>query len=311
MGDVKERRRYHIVLGAILFSIVVWISVNMRNEFTAEMQMPVVIENLRAGSALRYPIPKQMTVRFRGSGWLIAGLSLFPDIRYYIDASHLTLRKFTITGRDLMEHVKLPLSVQLVDVKPETLLLALDEYTEKKVPIILRAGLAFHENYGQIGPVHLAPESVLIAGSRNQLESIDAWPTVYRKYNDLRSSLREDIDLEESGIYSVEALEHAAHLSVDVQQFAEKIIPNLPITAVDVPANREVIFLPPKLDLTVRGGVDQLGGLGSGEFTATVRFDQLSEDSSATVEPLVGAPGDVRVIGRRPERVQFIIRKRL
>lgn len=308
---MNEQRRYHIVLGAVAFATVAWISVNMRNEFMAEMQMPVVIENLRPGSALRYAIPKHMTVRFRGSGWLIAGLSLFPDVRYYIDASRLSTQKFTITGRDLMEHVKLPVSVELVDVKPETLLLALDEYAEKKVPVALRAGLGFQENYGQIGPIRLVPESVVVAGSRNQLEAITAWPTIYRKYSNLRVSLREDVALEESGVHSVEVLERTVSLAVDVQQFAEKIIPNLPITAVDVPPNREVIFLPPNVDLTVRGGVDQIAELGAGDFTATVRFDQLSEDSSATVEPFVEVPGDVRVIARRPARVQFIIRRRL
>jgi hypothetical protein len=49
---------------------VAWISVNMRNEFTAEMQMPVVIEN----SARQRPhmIPKHMTVRFGSGGSLPA-----------------------------------------------------------------------------------------------------------------------------------------------------------------------------------------------------------------------------------------------
>jgi hypothetical protein len=121
--------------------------------------------------------------------------------------------------------------------------LALDEYTEKKVPARC-AGLGFQENYGQIGPVRLVPDSVVLAGSRNQLESITAWPTIYRKYSGLRAPVREDITLEESGVHSVEVLERTVHLAVDVQQFAEKIIPNLPITAVDVPPSREVIFSP-------------------------------------------------------------------
>jgi len=82
-----KNKRYHIVIGSILFAVLTWFSVNMRNEYTVVRRMPVVLENMREGKALKYPVPRFVTVRFRGSGWLIGGLYLFPNVSYFIDVS--------------------------------------------------------------------------------------------------------------------------------------------------------------------------------------------------------------------------------
>src|SRR5205809_355001 len=81
---------------------------------------------------LKYPVPKSITAHFRGTGWALAALYLSPDVTYYIDGSSLGPENFTVTGRELLEHIKLPVSLQVVEVKPETLLLALDDYIEKR-----------------------------------------------------------------------------------------------------------------------------------------------------------------------------------
>src|ERR1051326_6099595 len=113
-----ENKRYHIVIASIVFAVATWFSVNLRSEFT------VVLANVKAGKALKYPVPKNITVHFRGIGWALAALLLSPDVTYYIDGSTLGPDNFTVTGRDLLEHIKLPVSLQVVEVKPETLLLA-------------------------------------------------------------------------------------------------------------------------------------------------------------------------------------------
>ena len=109
-------KRYHIVLASIGFAVLTWISVNMRHDYVVVRHLPIVIENLKAGKALKHPLPRSVSVRFSGSGWLLAGLYLTPGLTYFIDASSLTSEPFTITSKDLLEHVKLPFAVQAVDM---------------------------------------------------------------------------------------------------------------------------------------------------------------------------------------------------
>jgi hypothetical protein len=100
-------------------------------------------------------------------------------------------------------------------------------------------------------------------------------------------------------------------VSVGVEPFAEKVFAGIPVTVNGVPAGREVIFIPPRLDVVVRGGIEQLAAIRDDRFTAKVDYAELDRDSTGFVVPALEAPEGVRVIERRPQRFQFIIRKRL
>jgi len=306
-----EDKRYHIVIASVVFAILTWLSVNMRYDYTVVQHIPVVLENLKEGKALKFPVPKYVTVRFRGSGWLIAGVYLTPGLKYFIDLASIGPDNFVITGRDLPEHVKLPFAVQMVDVKPETLLLSLDDYFEKKVPIIPRVVLDFHEGYGQVGPIRIIPESTVVGGAKEHIDHISSWHTAYRKFSDLRSSVEIDIPLEESVNFSLTTFHSIAHLEVSVQPFAEKIFSGIPVTASTPPLNREVIFIPPRIDIVVRGGIDQLARLSNADFDATVNYETLQQNDVEFVTPTVTAPSEVKIVSRKPDQFKFIIRKRL
>jgi YbbR domain-containing protein len=306
-----ENKRYHIVIASIVFAVATWFSVNLRSEFTVVQRIPVVLANVKAGKALKYPVPKNITVHFRGTGWALAALLLSPDVTYYIDGSTLGPDNFTVTGRDLLEHIKLPVSLQVVEVKPETLLLALDEYIEKRVPVLPNISTDYREGYGQVGSIRVLPESVRIGGTRKIIESVTEWPTAYRKLENLRSSVDIELPLEDPPNYSIELFRMDVRLRINVQPFAEKTLAGIRVTASGVPPGKEVIFIPSRIDLIVRGGIEQLARVSGSDFQATIEFRSLVEDSAGTVVPGITAPPDVKVISRKPDRFQFIIRKRL
>lgn len=306
-----EERRYHIVIASIVFAILMWFSINMGYEYTVTKQIPIAIENIADGKALKYPLPKRITVRFKGHGWQLAALYLSPALRYQIDLSTMGPEGFILTSGDLNEHVTLPVAIQTLDVKPDTLILALDDYTEKHIPIIANHVTTFREGFGQVGPSRLTPDSAIIGGAGHLVRSLTEWRTEYRKFEGARQPIDVDIPLEESGNYALDVFPAAVRLQIDIQPFAEKTFPGVALTARAVPSNREVIFIPPKMDIIVRGGIDQLAHLRLNEFQATVDYEKLLEDTTGIVIPRLTAPKEIRIIRRTPERFQFIIRKKL
>jgi hypothetical protein len=306
-----EKRAYYSIIGAVIFAGLVWFSVNMRDEYTVVRLMPVVLENLKDGKALKYPIPRTVSVRFHGNGWSLAGLFLSPDVKYYIDLSSVGTDDFIITARDLLEHIKLPVALQPLDVKPDSIVLALDDYREVRVAVVPRVVLNFHDGYGQVGPLRIAPESIVIGGSRRLVQQTGDWPTLYRKYDDLRSPIDENLPLEQQPYYSLDVPSNPIRVQVNVQPFAEKTMAGIPLTATGTPANREVIFIPPKIDIIVRGGIDRLAKLTQDDFQANVAYRTLIQDSVETIVPELVTPSELKVIVRTPEQFQFIIRKKL
>jgi YbbR domain-containing protein len=306
-----DQKRYHIVIASIIFAVVMWLAVNMGYEYTVVKHIPVVIENMKEGKALKYPIPKKVTVRFKGYGWQLAALGLMPEVKYGIDVSMLNSAGFAITSSDLVEHVKLPVAIQPLDVKPETLFLALDDYKEKRVPIISHVVLTCREGFGQVGQIRLVPESVLVGGAQNIIGAISQWRTIHHKFDNQRTSIDEELPLEDPPSYDLDVFPSSVRLRVDVQPFAEKTFTGIALIAKATPLNREVIFIPPKMDVIVRGGIDQLAKLSPMDFQITVMYTQLLQDSSGLVTPKLASPEGITVIRRIPERFQFIIRKKL
>jgi YbbR domain-containing protein len=306
-----QDKRYHIIIASTLFAVLMWVSVNMGYEYTVTRHIPVVIENLKDGKALKFPVPKYVSVRFKGHGWLMAGLYFLTNVTYFIDVSSLNNEQFIITARDLPDHVKLPLSVQPVDVKPDTILLALDDYIEKRVPIIPHVLLDYHEGYGQVGSVKVVPDSVIIGGGKDMVTRVTQWETAFQKFDNLRTSIDAVVSLEEPTNYSLEIFHTSTRLIVNVQPYAEKTFTGIALRVVGMPATKEIIFVPPKLDVTVRGGIDQLAKLSNADFQTMTDYQQLLLDTSGIVIPTLIAPQGVKVINHRPERFQFYIRKRL
>lgn len=306
-----EQRRYHIVIGSILFAVLAWVSVNLRDEYTITKHFPVVLENLKDGKALKYPIPKIVNVRFRGNGWSLAGLYLSPQITYSIDLSTVGSEDFIIMGRDLLEHVRLPVALQPLDVKPDSIVLALDNYSEKRVPITANIPTAFKDGYGQVGKSTIVPDSVMIGGASNLIEHINSWPTIFSKFDDLHSSLSIEIPLEEPSSHSVNLFTHLIRYQLNVQPFAEKVFTGIPLTAISTPPNREVIFIPPRIDIIVRGGIERLAKLTNEDFKASVSYQNLIQDSSEIIVPTLTVPAEIKIMNKNPERFSYIIRKKL
>lgn len=294
----------------MVFAILTWISVNLQYDYTITKMIPVVLENPQEGRALKYPVPKHLTIRFSGNGWLLAALSLSPDVKYYIDVAALSETPFVLTGRDVLEHVKLPVPVHVIDVKPDSLLLALDEYEEKRVPVLSHLTFGFRKGYGQVAPMNLQPESVTVTGARTQLAALTGWPTVYRRFDDLRGPVNVEIPLEESQYHSFDIHQKSVRVAFDVQAFAEQEFSDIAINVKGIPSNREVVLIPSRLSIIVRGPIDQLAKLSSQQFHSSVAYGDLAADSAGFVVPSLESKAGVQIVNRKPDRVQFIIRKR-
>jgi len=306
-----ETKRIHIIIASIIFAVLAWVSVNMSYDYTVVKTIPIVVENRDKGKAFRYPLPRYITTHLRGNGWMLAWSYLSPELKYSINMSSPTLEDVVVTDRDLVENIKLPAALELLDVKPETLMLALTAYVGKRVPIIPHVVINFRDGYGQVGSIRVMPESVFVGGTKDEIDRLNGWHTEYRTFDDCYVSIDEEISLYESPTYSVEVPHRLARLQVPVQPLTEKVYLGIPVTTEHAPANREVIFIPPKVDITVRGGVDQLSKLTASNVEATVDYQLLVADSGGTVVPKFKVPADIKVIRRNPERLQFLIRKKL
>jgi hypothetical protein len=216
-----------------------------------------------------------------------------------------------LTFNDFADRISLPPGVRLVDAKPDSLLIELGPAVRKRVPVILDCLAGFREGYGQVGPTSVAPDSVTLTGAGSLLRTIDAWKTERRVFENIRGSLDAEVPLASADPFEIALSVQAVRIAISVEPFAEKIIPGLPVQVNAVPASREVILIPPRIEIVVRAGIRQLSALSAGDFRVVTEYAGIAADSSGVVDTDVSCPAGVQLVTKRPERLQYIVRKRL
>jgi hypothetical protein len=306
-----RKRNLHIMIIAALFGVMAWASVSLRDQYVVTVYSPFVLEDIPEGWAVRTSLPQYIQLRFRGDGWRLAAMLLGGVPRLTFSASVLPSGNKPITFNDVAERVLLTPGIQLVDIKPDSIRVELERSAHKRVPVILDCVASFREGYGQVGPTIVTPDSVTIAGAESVLRGIDSWRTDHRLFENLRTPVDAAVPLASAGSRVIEFSVTSVRVSIGVEPFAEKVFVGIPVDVSGVPGNREVILIPPRIELVARAGIKQLSSLSLTDFRVSTPYTRITADSTGAVDTDVSAPQGVQVVSKRPDRVQYIVRRRL
>ena len=306
-----KRPPFHIILTTILIGIFLWVSVSLREQFTVSIDAPLTIEEVPAGMAIRSAVPRHIQMKLRGEGWRLAGLLMGSALKVNIPYTALTPGNRIITINQIVERVTLSPGIQLLRTFPDTVAVWLDRVASRRVPVVSDLAITFREGYGQVGPVQLIPDSVTMTGAETVLRQITEWKTTHAEFTDIKAPIETMVSVTRGDGPTVECTPSQLQVRVNVQPFAEKIFSGLPVQITGTPPNREVIFIPPKMEVVARGGIRQLASLMPVDFHVAVPFVRIVADTTGTVLPDVYPPSGIQVVTHHPERLQYIVRKRL
>jgi YbbR domain-containing protein len=304
-----KNKNFHIAIISTLFAAALWISVNMGNQYQTDISVPLLLENIKPNRALAHPVPQTVTVKIQTSGWMLVELYFVPDARYAIDLADVISRLSVITNNEISERLKLPESVRALEVKPDTITIVLDEKIKKNVPLEPVVQLSFREGYGVVGDIISVPDTISLTGARSLLDRIDRWQTQLRSFTSLKSDLHVRVPVSDTLAYGVTPFPLTVDLQADVQQIAEKSLYSIPVEVDQVPGNRVVVLIPPKIDIIVRGGIQQIAAMDAKDFSAYIDYRSILLDTTGSIQPVVVLPKNLRIVRQDPERLQYVVRK--
>lgn len=306
-----KEKRLHIILATTLFAIFLWVSVKLGDQYQFSVHVPLTIEHIPPGTAPKSNIPRTVLVRFRGEGWRLAGLFFSNDLKCIVDLNTLPSQQQSVTLNDVVDRLSIPVGVQAFDMDPDSLYVAFDSVGYKKVPVLLDYTASFKDHYGQVGPTVISPESVVVEGARSVIENINSWATAHQQFENLKDPVNALVPLLPSEAFLLNLSPAEVRVTIDVQWFAEKVFAGVPVEVLSVPPHREVILVPPRIEVVVRGGVNQLAALSLNDFRSSVDYGVLLSDTTGTIEPEVVIPQGTQMVNKRPGQLQYVIRKRL
>ncbi len=306
-----KSKHWHIILATILFATLLWGSVSMTYEYTTSVSLPVRLIKLPPQSALTKTLPKSITMKLRGTGWHLLKYTITSKKRFLIDASYFSKRSIVYTDYLISDYFLLPPEITLMDSSPDSIAIEIDVISEKKIKVIPDVDIEYSDGYGQIGEASILPDSVIIRGAKSILDTLNEWTTEKKKFVETSKPLNTTLKLTEPQEYILSLEQNEINYIINVQPFAEKTFPGINIEIRLSPPNREVILIPPKLDVIIRGSIDMLADFSSENLKAYIDYQYLLADSTGYIQPEISIPDGLKIVRKQPDQFQYIIRKRL
>ena len=304
-----KERKFPIILFSLIFSFLIWISVNLRNQFQTSIDVPVKIEHLRSDQAIAIPLPKSVQCTVQGTGWQILNTIFSPSLQYTIDFTHLSKKDTLFTYKELNERINISSAIHIINIVPETVLVRLDLKTTKTVPILPVVNVSFRDGFGLVGTMETIPDSVVLTGARSLLNKISFWKTTGITLNGINSPVKINAALADSLSFEISRSHSTASVSFDVQPIAEKTISDISIEIVQMPENKNIVLIPPKISIIVRSGVNNIAPLSEKNFTAFIDYKSILLDTSGMITPSIVGPDNVKIVQLNPNKIQYVMRK--
>jgi YbbR domain-containing protein len=306
---MKNSHKWHIFVFSLLFSFLLWISVNLGGRYQTFIKIKVEAVNLPKGKALLEPLPTDLNIKFIGPGWQLASMYFNPNLKCELDLSTLNHKNYILLKEDFPHMIKMPMNVQPIEIYPESLFVSLDDYIEKKVPVKPDVAVSCINGYGVVGDVEINPSYVKISGPKSVLRDIDYWKTAYNEYKDIKEKITTIIPLSDTLRGVVNLSNEMVGINIEIQMTAEEEYKNVPLTLKDFPNEQKVTIMPSRTDILIRSGVDKLAAFDRNQLKVIIRYKQIENDSLGYLIPEVVLPKGMKAIRMVPDKFHYVIRK--
>jgi YbbR domain-containing protein len=302
--------KYHIVIVSLILSALLWVSLNLNQIYEIDKSIPVKI-NITKPYAVTGNIPLFLDVKFRGPGWSLLRLftSLNPEFNYNV-IPRLNEKTVILTRQYLNDNLGLSQNLSITDVYPESLYVMVDKYEEKFVKLVPKLKLDFKNGYQMVGRPVLEPDSIKIGGASKLLSSLKLLTTQEVNLNNVNATFSKVINVTDSLSNVIWKPESQIKLTVNVELTAEKELPGVTIKVSDIPADKEVLLIPENVTLQLKGGVKQLSSLDASKIIAMLNYNEIFADTTGSVVPRFNLPEGISLIFMKPEKIQYVIKKK-
>ncbi len=301
------RKKIPVFIVAFIFSSIIWASISLSNDYYATYEIPVRLVNFPGGYTTGTNIPENVFVKLKGEGWKLLSLNFGPESEYVISAGKDSGQKFVNLFNYLVENQWLSSDLEVIDITPDTLSFNIERIINKRVGVLPDLQIDYKPGYGLASDVKVSPDSVTVYGPVNFVNKLDYVLTEKIAGKNVDERIYKNVNLKNMPGMSYSS--SIVGVNLDVQQIMEKEFTDLNVDILDVPSDRNVVLLPNKVNLGIKGGIDILGKLKGRDFRAYIYYRDVVLDTTGSIAPRIDLPVNTALIYSKPERLRYIIKK--
>ena len=299
-------KKLNIFIASIVFSIILWASISLSDSYYTNIEVKLTLTNFIDGYTTGSNIPEKIKLRVRGQGWRLVSINVGPETEFRVSVSrdsgqqNISLYNYLEANRWLLS------DVDIINLSPDSLNFFVERTIIKKLPVVSGLNLDFKPGYDIASDIILQPESVIVQGPLSYLRSKNEIRTENKSLGILDSKINTEVALEK--LTGFEYSTNVIDVTLDIQRIVDKQFENIQVDVIDIPSGREVVLLPNKININLRGGIVILGKLKQDQFRAYVKYKTLVDDTTGSVIPEIILPKNISLQFTKPDRLRYVIR---
>jgi len=303
-------RRYRIAGVVIILAVLLWLYVKTESSYDWVFDVPLRVANITPGLTLGNELPETARVRLRGQGRAFIALSISRDFAVMIHANRGRGTHRIPINVDNVTVAHYGGKVEVVEVlSPKEVVLVLEPPLQRFVQVEALLTVQPLNGYTVVGGVHVEPESVMVTGPASLVRQIRTWPTVKREVTRATRDIRVRLPLQPPQDQKLTVSRREVVATADVQKLMERVVHDIPVQARNVPPGYKAFVVPPKLSLTLEGGVDLLTKITPEHIVAYVEWRQPSSAEYFDLPAVIETPEGVTWRDVTPQRFKVVLER--
>lgn len=301
------KKNFYIIIISVLFSLTVWISIALSDEYYSTYKLPIAIIDLPSGYTIGNNLPETISIRLKGEGWKLMSFELSSSEYFFVSVKGDS----GVITANLLANVEnnpwFTAGINILDITPKNIRIVVEPVVEKKLKIIPKLNLNFKEGYSLASKVVVEPDSVLFRGPSSVIKQMENYRTKEIILRNLDQKTTVLAGLEE--LKGFETEQKFVSITLDVQRIVENLINDIPVNVINKPANVDVVLIPNTISCTFRGGVNILGKVTLNDIIATVDYNTVIADTLGFVRPEIQSPENINLLSVKPDKLKYVIKK--
>ncbi len=320
-GSVPQKikfRRKLLVFSIFLFlSVAFWFLTALNKNYNTNIYYPVQYINLPQNRVLVNELPDRLRLQVNGHGYTLLGYKLrsrLVPIVFNVNSFSLNKIKnsassmyiLTSYARDHIEN-QLNSELEVISISPDSLIFEFAEVVRKKLPVVPNLEIRYRKQYMQEGELEINPDSVIVSGPDQVLDTLKAITTRKRIIEEADEDLEFSLPLVMDE--SLTCNQKKVVVQVPVERYTE-IRTKVPVFVRNLPDSLYLRIFPNKVTVTCFVGLSQYENIRPHLFRFVADYKEIAgnPDSKLKVE-LVKKPEYVRSVKFHPGSVDYIIEK--
>ncbi len=304
-----------VFLMCLALSSFLWLLSSLEKRYTSRIIVPVNYIDFPKDKLLSSTLPQKFDLVVDAYGYTLISyklrLAFSPILLNVSDLVENALEKgnryryivFSVNHKEEIEK-QISSEIRILSIKPDSLVFNFSKIISRKIKVKPCLKLNFENQYSLEREPTTFPDSVLVSGPKNIIDTLKFVPTETQKYSKLSRSVEKMVSLQ-----SLQGLEQAVskvYLSIPIEQNTEVTF-DVPIRIVNKPAEIVMKTFPGNVKVSCRIGLSKYKNLDYSAFHAFINFDKVSVKDPRIPVSFEGPSNIVLSVNYTPREVEYIL----